>query len=135
MLKTKFRNNGSVLLIAVFAIALLSAVVIGLLQINTEEIQLMRNQVHGAQAMAVAEAGMSDAFAEIRSDNMWASGFVDKSFEGGSYTVLVTGTSPNLTITSTGTSAQGFVAKLEADVTLGGTAPYVIRIDSLRINE
>jgi Tfp pilus assembly protein PilX len=134
-MKVNHKDNGSVLLIAVFAIALLSAVVIGLLQVNTEEIQLMRNQIHAAQAMAVAEAGMNDAFAEIRADNMWASGFVAKSFEGGSYTVAVTGAPPNLTIASTGTSAQGFIAKLEADVTLGGSSPYAIRIDNLRINE
>lgn len=134
-MKVKHKDDGSVLLIAVFAIALLSAVVIGLLQVNTEEIQLMRNQIHAAEAMAAAEAGMNDAFAEIRSDNMWGSGFVDKSFDGGSYTVAVTGTSPTLTITSTGVSAQGYLAKLEADVTLGGSAPYTIRIDALRINE
>jgi Tfp pilus assembly protein PilX len=134
-MKVNFKKNGSVLLVAIFCVALLSAVVMGILQVNIEEIQVMRNQIHAAQAMAMAEAGMNDAFAEIRADNMWAAGFVDKSFEGGSYTVAVTGTSPNLTATSTGTSAQGFIAKLEADVTLGGSAPCIIRIDNLRINE
>ena len=129
------RNNGSVLLIAIFVVALLSAVVMGILQVNTEEIQLMRNQIGAAHALAVAEAGLNDAFAEIRANDAWMTGFADKVFEGGSYAVTVAGTLPDLIITSTGTSAQGFVARVEADVTLGGTAPYVIRIDNLRINE
>jgi Tfp pilus assembly protein PilX len=131
----KSRNTGSVLLIAIFVVALLSAVVMGILQVNTEEIQLMRNQIGAAHALAVAEAGLNDAFAEIRANDAWVTGFADKVFEGGSYVVTIAGTLPDLIITSTGTSAQGFVAKVEADVTLGGTAPYVIRIDNLRINE
>ncbi|MHC4153852.1 MAG: hypothetical protein ACYST6_02835 [Planctomycetota bacterium] len=131
----KSSNNGSVLLIAIFVIALLSAVVMGILQVNTEEIQLMRNQIGAAHALAVAEAGLNDAFAEIRADDAWVTGFADKVFEGGSYVVTIAGAPPNLKITSTGASAQGFVAKVEADVTLGSPAPYVIRIDNLRINE
>lgn len=95
----------------------------------------MRNQIGAAHALAVAEAGLNDAFAEIRANDAWMTGFADKVFEGGSYAVTVAGTLPDLIITSTGTSAQGFVARVEADVTLGGTAPYVIRIDNLRINE
>jgi Tfp pilus assembly protein PilX len=135
MMNEKSRNNGSVLLIAIFVVALLSAVVMGILQVNTEEIQLMRNQIGAAHALAVAEAGLNDAFGQIRANDAWVTGFADKVFEEGSYAVTIAGTPPSLTITSTGTSGQGFVAKVEADVTLGGVAPYVIRIDSLRINE
>lgn len=134
-MKLMFRNNGSVLLITIFVVALLSAITIGILQINTEEIQLMRNQIRAAEALATAEAGLNDTFAEIRADSTWTTGFTDKSFNDGSYTVTVTGTLPNRTITSTGTSSQGFVAKVEADITVGSSNPYVIRIDSLRINE
>jgi len=126
---------GSVLLITIFAIALLSALVMGILQMNTEEIQLMQNQIYAARALAIAEAGLNDAFAQIRIDNDWDDGFDDKPFDGGSYTVTVTGALPNLTIESTGTSAQGFVARGEADVTVSSSSPYIIRIDSLRINE
>ncbi|MHC4617322.1 MAG: hypothetical protein ACYTEQ_06170 [Planctomycetota bacterium] len=131
----KSGNNGSVLLIAVFAIALLSAVVTGILQLNTEEIQLMRNQIYAAHAMAMAEAGLNDAFARLRADSGWTAGFTDKAFNGGMYTVTVGGALPNLTIESTATSAQGFVARLAADVTVTSNAPYVIRVDNLRINE
>lgn len=129
------RRNGSVFLMAVFVIALLSALVMGIAQINTEEIQLMQNQICATGALATAEAGLNDAFAEFRTDSSWATGFTDKAFNGGSYDVSVTGTLPNLTIESTGTSPQGFVGRVEADITVGSSSPYVIRIDNLRINE
>ena len=135
-MKVERTSNGSALLLAVFAIALLAAVIMGMLQMNTEEIQLMQNQVWAAQAFAVAEAGLNDALAQIRTDREWDDGFDGKLFEGGSYTVSVTGSLPDPTIESTGTSSQGFVARVEADVTVDSTGPpYVIRIDNLRINE
>jgi Tfp pilus assembly protein PilX len=134
-MKARLINNGSVLLITIFVVALLSAITIGILQVNTEEIQLMRNQIRAAEALATAEAGLNDAFAEIRADSTWTTGFTDKAFNDDSYTVTVTGSLPNRTITSTGTSSQGFVAKVEADITVGNSSPYLIAINNLRINE
>lgn len=123
------------MLMAVFVIAMLSALVIGMLQMNTEEVQLMQNHVNSAVAMATAEAGLNDAFAQIRLLDTWNSGFDGKSFNSGSYTVKVSGALPELTIESTGISAQGFVARVEADIWVGTTSPYAIRVDNLRINE
>jgi Tfp pilus assembly protein PilX len=134
-MKKKQNNNGSVLLITIFATALLAAITIAILQMNTEEIQLMRNQIYAAQALAIAEAGLNDAFSELRVDRDWDSGFSNKVFEDGSYTVTVSGSLPDLTIESTGTSTQGFVAKVEADIKIGSISPYMIGINSLRINE
>ena len=136
-MKAKRKNNGSVMLITVFIVALLSAMVMGMLQINTEEIQLMRNQIFAAHALATAEAGLNDAFSRIRNDDEWDTGFDDKSFNNGVYDVNVTGTLPNLTVTSEGTSAQGFVARVEANVTVdtSGSSNHTIRIDNLRVNE
>ena len=130
----KKRNQGYVMLITVFVIALLSALVTGMLQLNTEEIQLMQNHIYASQALAVAEAGLNDALSEIRADDEWDRGFTNKSFGSHTYTVTVR-SQPDLTIESTGTSSQGFVAKVEADITVGTVDPYVIRIDGLRINE
>jgi Tfp pilus assembly protein PilX len=131
----KFRYRGSMILIVIFVIALLAAVVMGMLQLSTEEIKLVHNQISAAHALTTAEAGLNDAFSELRFDSSWISGFTDKAFNGGSYTVNVTGALPNLTITSTGTSSQGFVAKVRADITVGSSSPYILRIDNLRINE
>jgi Tfp pilus assembly protein PilX len=127
---------GSVFLMTVFVIALLAVLTMGILQMSTEEIQLMQNQLYATQAIEVAEAGLNDAFAQIWTDSSWTTGFTGKSFpDYGTYDVTVTGTLPNRTITSTATTSQGFVARVEADVTIGSSSPYAIRIDNLRINE
>lgn len=128
-MKVELKNNGSALLIVVFVIALLSAVVMGMLQLNTEEIQLMHNQINAARAIATAEAGLNDALFRIRQGS--DPNISDEPFNGGSYTVEASGA----TITSTGTTVQGFVARVEADITTGTTSPYIVRIDNLRINE
>ena len=125
------RYKGSVLLLAIFVIALLGALAAGMLQLSTEEIQIVRNQICSAEALATAEAGLNDAFSQLRTDSSWNAGFVDKAFNGGSYTVDVN----NLTITSTGTTSDAFVGRVEADITIGSASPYIIRIDNLRINE
>ena len=125
------------MLIAIFAIALLSAMVIGMLQMNTEEIQLMQNQIYAAQALATAEAGLNDAFSKLRDDDKWVGPLANEPFNGGLYNVSVTGALPNLTIESEGISAQGFVARVKADVTVDNSdsSDHTIRVDNLRINE
>lgn len=135
-MREKRRHNGSALLLVIFLASLMSVLVMGMLQVNTEELQLMRNQINAAESLATAEAGLNHALSEIRADEEWSTGFTSQSFNGGSYTVTVTGTSPNLTLESTGTSAQGFVTRIEAEVTVATSGPpHVVRIDSLRINE
>ncbi len=126
------KQHGSVLILVVFVAALLSTVVMGIVGMNTEEIQVMQNHVFAAQAQATAEAGLNDALAEIRNNATWTDGFTDKGFGSGVYTVTVT----NGTIASTGTSEQGYVAKVSADVTIASIGPpHTIRIDTLRVNE
>jgi Tfp pilus assembly protein PilX len=135
-MRIRRRQNGSVFLMTIFVIALLAVLTMGILQMNTEELQLMQNQLYAAQAMCTAEAGLNDAFAQIRTNSSWTTGFTNKSFPGyGTYTVTVTGTPPNPTITSEGTSSQGYVARIAADVNVGSSTDHLIRIDNLRINE
>ena len=135
-MKAKLKNNGSVFLMTIFVIALLAALTVGILQMNTEEIQLAQNQIYAAEAMAVAEAGLNDAFARIREDSSCISGFpFTESFNGGSYSVTSGNSLPKPSIVSTASSSRGFVARVEADITVGGSAPHLIRIDQLRINE
>ena len=134
-MKAKARHNGAVFLIVVFAIALLTTITVGILVMTTEELQLMQNQLYAANAICTAEAGLNDAFAQIRADSSWTTGFTNKAFNGGSYTVSVTGTLPVRTITSRGASAQGYDANVVTDITIGASSPYIIRIDKLRVNE
>ncbi len=124
-------EQGSVMLMVVLIAALLAAVVMGRLQVSTEEIQLMRNHIWGAEALATAEAGVNDALAHMRQDSGWSRGFAGKPFNGGSYTVVVDGS----TIRSTGVTAHGFVAVVEARISAASDGPpYSIRIDEWRIN-
>jgi hypothetical protein len=134
-MKMRKKNKGVVFLVVVFAIALFTTITVGILVMTTEEVQLMQNQLYAAQAMCTAEAGLNAAFAQIRSNSGWTTGFTGTSFNTGSYTVTVTGTLPNRTITSTGTSSQGYMARMAADITIGTSSSYKIRIDNLRINE
>lgn len=128
------RNNGSVLLMTVFAIVLLSVLTVGILQMNAEEVQLMQNQIWAVEALATAEAGLNDAFSKIRMGG--DPNIAGESFNGGSYAVTAGESAiSDLLITSTGTTSQGFIARVEADITVGSSSPYVIRIDNLRINE
>jgi type II secretory pathway component PulK len=132
-MKLKKKNNGSALLMVVFIVALLAAVVMGMLQVNTEEIQIMQNQIFAAQALAIAEAGLAEELFRIRQDWQWDSEFT-KAFNDDSYTVTIEGSKPNLTIESTGTTAQGFVCKVRADLVVGNVFPYAIRINNFKIN-
>ena len=131
----RIKNNGSVIVIVVFIIALMSTIVMGIAQLNTEELLIVSNQANFAQAMESAYAGLNDAFAELHSNSSWTSGFTNKSFNSDSYTVSVTGSLPNLTLASTATTAQGYIAKVESDVTVSSSSPYVVRVDELRRNE
>jgi Tfp pilus assembly protein PilX len=133
-MKKIIRNNGSVLLVVVFVAAMLSVIAIGILQMSTEEIQLMQNQINAAHALATAEAGLNDSLSRIRDGN--DPNISSTAFNGGTYDVNAGASAvSDLLITSTGVNSQGFTARVEADVTVGSTSPYVIRIDNLRLNE
>jgi Tfp pilus assembly protein PilX len=125
-MKIKTKNNGSVLLMVIFTIALLTAFVVGMLEMNTEQIQIMRNEIFAAQAIAIAEAGMADAFARIRTNSALPGNF-SSSFGGGSYSVTITGSLPDPNI--------NYQARVRADITVDTANSYVIRVDQLRINE
>lgn len=133
-MKVELEDDGVALLIVVFVIALLAAVAMGMLQLNTEDIQLVQNQINAAQAIATAEAGLNDSFSRIRQGS--DPNISSTSFNGGSYTVSAEGSLPDPNIISEGTTAQGFKARVKAEITVGGTSPnIIIRIDKLRVNE
>ena len=139
-MKTKLRKNGSVLVMVVFVTAMLATLVAGILHMNTEEIQLAQHRVYAVQALALAEAGLNEALAEIRQDSSWTTGIEDKelaavsAFKGGEYTVDVNDTT--LTISASVTSWQGYTATIEAQITVSdGNSPHIIRIDNIKVND
>ena len=134
-MNNKAKKYGSALLVTVFTIALLATLVAGMLQITGEEIQLAQNQAYAAQAFAIAEAGLNDAMAQLRANRDWDAGFSAKSFAGGSYTVDVNNADiPILIITASGTTSQGYLAKITTQATIAYNSPYPIRIDMLKVN-
>ena len=132
-MKIRTKNNGSVILVAIFVVALLATVVIGMVQINTEEIQVVQNHIYAAKALSIAEAGLNDAYSELRDDAYWTAGFTDKAFVDGSYTVTVTGTLPTLNVMSTGTTSNGYVSILDEEIIIAvDTDPHRLRTNRRR---
>jgi hypothetical protein len=134
------RKKGSVLIISTFVIALVSALVIGILQVNMSEIRLTQHRVYASQALAVAEAGLNDAMFEIRNDRTWTKGFSDKAFSGeerfggGRYTV--DGNNHSITVIATVDEWDGYISTLAAQISVtDGNSPYIIRIDDVKMNE
>jgi len=119
---------GSVLLVVVLLVALLAAVVMGHLQVNTEEIRLMQNHCGSVEALAVAEAGLNEALAELKQNPGWDAGCTDRPFGTGTYTVAVRGS----TVTSTARTQGGFVVRVAARVTRGPDG--TLQVDQWRIN-
>jgi Tfp pilus assembly protein PilX len=135
MINKKNKRKGSVLLVSVFVSALFGAMVIGMMQLNTEETMITANYMEMTKAVAVAEAGLNDAYYNIRQDRNWAAGFLGKSFDGNLYTVTVSGTLPNRSLVSTGTTGSGYKARIEADITVSSSAPYSVNVTKIRIND
>lgn len=130
-MRERRRQAGSVLLLVVFLVALLAATVMGHLQVNAEELQLMQNHIGAVEALAIAEAGLNDALAQLRQDATWNSGFASKPFHGGVYSVVVRAS----VIESAGITSRGFPVRVRAAVAVeSGGPPYLLRITDLRIN-
>lgn len=139
-MKTYKNRKGSVLLVSVFVSALFGAMLIGMMQLNTEEAMLTHNHIELTKAVAVAEAGLNDAYYELRQNKNWTTGFTDKSFGGGTYTVTVaTDFAPyplkSLRLVSTGQTHAGYKARVDADIIVGGSPPCSVRITEIRIND
>lgn len=125
-------RRGVALLMVVFVIALLTTAVSGIIQLNSEELQVMTNHVGMVQAHAIAEAGIANAIARKRMDPAWDQGFQRHRFAEGTYSVAVDGT----TLTSTGCSSQGYQARMTVDISiLGSIPPYDIRVNAVRLNQ
>ncbi len=76
-------RTGSVLLITVFLIAFSALLVGGLLHALASDLQILRNHLYSTKALYVADAGIEDAIAALRSDYTWDSGFTQKTFPAG----------------------------------------------------
>jgi Tfp pilus assembly protein PilX len=123
-------HRGVVLILVVFIVALLSAVVIGLIQVDAEEVQIARNHLGAAQAMAIAEAGFNDELARSRTSGALQA-IPKTAFAGGTYAVTVVGSD----VTSIGRTADGFAARVNATVQVqSGGSPHALNIEEFKVD-
>jgi hypothetical protein len=122
-------RTGSVLLLTVFLIAFAALMVSGLLLALTSDLRIVKNHLCSTKALYVADAGVEDAIAALRSDYTWDTGFAQKPFPVGSsshYTVTVVNNHPTVVLTATGVAA-GYERTVETKIIVAETsAPYPV---------
>ncbi len=105
-IKTKIndKERGAALIIALMVAVSLSMLIISTLEMVTSGIYITSNHKKYLRSLYMADAGVEDSIKQLRADPNWSTGFSNKSFESGSYTVSIdNSSSPLITITSTGT--------------------------------
>jgi hypothetical protein len=131
-ISVKQDEQGSVLILALLVLLVMSILIIGSLELLTTDLKIMDNHLNDIQATYIADSGIEDAIYELRQDVYWSGGFVDKEFPSGSghtYTVTIDNSSyPLVTITSTSTilgSQRTIEAQVEIDA---ASAPPDVRV-------
>jgi Tfp pilus assembly protein PilX len=143
---TKKREKGFVLVLTLFAALIMSALIIAFVNIQTIDLNLIKNNLGSKKAYYIAEAGIADAIDQLRQNGpfavedapQWQKNFpLDTSAD--SYSVSVStitddgaGNGRNsMVITSTGhASASNFTRALEVKVAFfHSSTPYVVAIE------
>jgi len=133
------RPRGTALVLVVFTIAFISVLALAVLDQVTMDLTILRNHTSGLRALYAAHAGIGDAIAAVRLNNL-ATGSVPGTVtltDGttASYTAEIANAYPVVTITSTG-QVDGFSRKVQAKVVVAGPpakpAPYPVQIVSWR---
>jgi Tfp pilus assembly protein PilX len=98
-------ENGTTLVISLVALVVVSILMAGIYSVTRAMVRESVYQMKLAQAQAIAEAGLEDALLQLRLNPDWRTGFTNKTFGSGAYTVTVsTDTAP--WITSKGSSGS-----------------------------
>ena len=103
------RARGAALLVCIFAMVIVSSLVVLALDVETTEMAITRNTLSLSKALYAADAGIQHALAELRADRTWRTGFPDPGVEfppgsGSTYVVTVAdGAGREVIVTSTGT--------------------------------
>jgi len=123
-------TQGFILVLTLFTALILATLVIGLLNLTTIDLNLVKNHMFSLQAYYIAEAGIADAIDKIQQGTSTATPWEEYFPAAPSkYSVVVT-QGPPVVITSTGLAASSnFSRSLEVEVTVSsGPAPYTISI-------
>ncbi len=118
-----FRYRGAALLVCIFAMLIVSSIVVLALDVATTEMSITRNTLDLSKALYVADAGIQHALAMLRADRTWRSGFPSPGVEfppasGSGYVVTVAdGAGEEVIVTSTGT-VGGLSKTVRATITV-----------------
>lgn len=126
-------NKGTIMVMVVYCIALFTAMMVGFLGVCTEDTLLLQNEVKYVESWYIAEAGLNDAYAQIKDNPYWNEGYSGKSLGKGDYTVNIYGYPPNLTVRSLGRCNQGYPVCMETDLYLSDVELPQIYILDMRI--
>ena len=103
-MKIACNNQKGVILAPVMGImAILLALAISYLSQSGDDTAILRNDRRAIEAFYTMEAGLEDAIHELLQNPSWRTGFSEKAFHTGNYTVSVVESGSNLEIRSTGT--------------------------------
>lgn len=129
--KTKKNTKGFVLVVTIFAASILATLVIGMANLSTVDLSLIKNHLYSLQAYYIAEAGVADAIDRIQNQGTLATTDWEEFFPASpdKYTIAVA-QGPTTVITSTGLAATAnFSRELQVEVTVSGSSsPYTVSI-------
>ncbi|WP_149496892.1 hypothetical protein U8335_21385 [Roseiconus lacunae] len=78
------RREGAALMIAIFAMTLVSSLAVGLLQSERVRFMATRHSIEWDEARYLAEAGVHDALMHLEEDYSWRFGIPPREFPSGS---------------------------------------------------
>ncbi len=111
--KPTARNaRGAALIVCIFAMVIVSSMVVLALDVATTEMSITRNTMDLSKALYVADSGVQHALAMLRSDRTWRDGFPSPGVEfppgsGSGYIVAVAdGAGGEVIVTATGTAGS-----------------------------
>ena len=106
------KTRGAALIVCIFAMVIVSSMVVLALDVATTEMSITRNTLDLSKALYVADAGIQHALAMLRSDRTWRDGFPSPGVEfpagwGSGYVVTVAdGAGGEVIVTATGTAGS-----------------------------
>lgn len=129
--RIKHSIPGSVLVLTVFTMAIMSILVIAMLNTAAADLQLVKNHIYYQQAHYIADAGIADAIDRVKRDVI-GSGQWETTFPAGSankYEVTVS-EGPPVVVRSTGiVETASFSKILEVQLKIiGSSAPFKVSI-------
>ncbi|MEK9657365.1 MAG: hypothetical protein VW378_03190 [bacterium] len=127
------KEKGSVLVMTLFAIALLSILITGIMVVLSSEIHIASQDAWARQAGFVAETAIAESMYQLTLNDNWNTGFTNEPFgTDQQYSALIINKNPLVTIHASGT-AHGVTRQIEASLVIidkTTTGKFALRVDS-----